>query len=547
MYYLVCLRPLSSVTAPRASGQQRAPHRAGQPFKQSPGLASPIAIPPALRKMGVLARLLNAGECCLLMDSEAKLSVAWSVRCSAGMRQFDVSSPLLKDNLWQCDEEGKKRIDSAREANHTRVFQQRPALTVLTEAVRKQDYSDEGAIQWAEETVACGSTDLWQVKPERRSPFIAAYARSEGQQWQEHYPQMPAGESEHRLARYGLNSCVTGDTWVLTTAGPRQVWQLVGEAHQTIVHGFSYATTGAGFFYTGRRTTICLETQEGYSLKSTADHKVQRFLHRNPEGREFFEWVPAGNLIPGDRIALHNHRGVEPWPGEGTWEEGHNLGSFIAQGIPVEEEKEAMLKPVADYLQAEALCVSEAVDVARVFFTVDEAAGDRWQMEDLEALALRFEVGLNSIISERIERASYAFYCGFLQSLFDSAGELEFTDQTLKLVPPRENACFLQSVQRLLARIGIMTIRREGTALSITGDNLRIFLQIVGTRLPEHNRKLQTLVASQKLPSESFLATVRETDPIGQEEVYDCTVPLVQCFCANGIVAHNCGDLGVAR
>ena len=33
-----------------------------------------------------------------------------------------------------------------------------------------------------------------------------------------------------------------------------------------------------------------------------------------------------------------------------------------------------------------------------------------------------------------------------------------------------------------------------------------------------------------------------EADPCGKADVYDCTVLLVQCFCANGIVAHNCGE-----
>ncbi len=131
---------------------------------------------------------------------------------SAGMRQFDADSPLLKENLWQPDAEGNWRIDPERDAlrmaNHTRIFHARPTQTDLVEAVRKQYYSGEGAIQWAGEAVARASADLWESHPERRSHFIEAYARGEGPQWlQANYPQMPVAEVEHRLQRYGLNPC----------------------------------------------------------------------------------------------------------------------------------------------------------------------------------------------------------------------------------------------------------------------------------------------------------------------------------------------------
>jgi len=77
---------------------------------------------------------------------------------SAGMRQFasdDALAAAAKDNLWQQDAEGNWRIDPERDAlrmaNHTRVYHHKPSLEETTEAVRKQFYSGEGAIQWAGE------------------------------------------------------------------------------------------------------------------------------------------------------------------------------------------------------------------------------------------------------------------------------------------------------------------------------------------------------------------------------------------------------------
>jgi len=76
------------------------------------------------------------------------------------MRQSDSDDDLFanaKGNLWQQDEHGNWRIDPERDAlrmaNHTKP---QTALDECIEAVRKQYYSGEGAIQWAGEAVARG-------------------------------------------------------------------------------------------------------------------------------------------------------------------------------------------------------------------------------------------------------------------------------------------------------------------------------------------------------------------------------------------------------
>ncbi len=55
---------------------------------------------------------------------------------------------------------------------------------------------------------------------------------------------------------YGTNPCVTGDTWVLTTRGPRLVRELRGELHGTFVNGVAYPTTEDGFWQTGVKPVV---------------------------------------------------------------------------------------------------------------------------------------------------------------------------------------------------------------------------------------------------------------------------------------------------
>jgi ribonucleotide reductase class II len=136
---------------------------AGERLKGFGGMANPIRLPGLYERCALIlnkaiGRQLNSIECCLLIDEAAACVVAGNIRRSAGMRQFDSEDAIAagaKENLWMQDDAGNWRIDPERDAlrmaNHTRVFHRKPTLEDCTEAVRKQFYSGEGAIQWAGE------------------------------------------------------------------------------------------------------------------------------------------------------------------------------------------------------------------------------------------------------------------------------------------------------------------------------------------------------------------------------------------------------------
>ncbi len=136
---------------------------AGERLKGFGGVANPIRLPSLYGRCATIlnkaiGRQLTSIECCLLIDEAAACVVAGNIRRSAGMRQFDsedTSAAAAKDNLWMQDAAGNWSIDPERDAlrmaNHTRVFHRKPTLEECTDAVRKQFYSGEGAIQWAGE------------------------------------------------------------------------------------------------------------------------------------------------------------------------------------------------------------------------------------------------------------------------------------------------------------------------------------------------------------------------------------------------------------
>ncbi len=193
--------------------------KAGETLNGFGGVANPVKLPGLYQRCAsilnkAVGRQLNSVECCLLIDQAAVTIVAGNIRRSAGMRQFtadDQQAASAKDNLWQQDENGNWRIDPERDAlrmaNHTRVFHRKPTLEECLNAVRKQYYSGEGAIQWAGEAVARANIDLLST-PALKVEFLQSYEQGKAKQWlQERYPNLDANELEHRLARYGLNPC----------------------------------------------------------------------------------------------------------------------------------------------------------------------------------------------------------------------------------------------------------------------------------------------------------------------------------------------------
>ncbi|MBW4538297.1 MAG: ribonucleoside-triphosphate reductase, adenosylcobalamin-dependent [Myxacorys chilensis ATA2-1-KO14] len=192
---------------------------AGERLKGFGGVANPVKLPELYDRCAkvlnrAIGRKLSPVECCLLIDEAAACVVAGNIRRSAGMRQGssdDAGFASAKDNLWQQDANGNWRIDPDRDvlrmANHTRVYHHKPSLQESIDAVRKQFYSGEGAIQYAPEAIARSNADLLTT-PQQKAAFIEAYEAGQGQQWlQNTNAQMSDAEIEHRLGRYGLNPC----------------------------------------------------------------------------------------------------------------------------------------------------------------------------------------------------------------------------------------------------------------------------------------------------------------------------------------------------
>ncbi|MFS8891285.1 ribonucleoside-triphosphate reductase, adenosylcobalamin-dependent [Synechococcus sp. R55.2] len=562
---------------------------AGERLKGFGGVANPIKLPGLYERCAAIlnravGRQLNSVECCLLID-EAAVVVAGNIRRSAGIRQFAADDQLgstAKDNLWQQDENGNWRIDPERDAlrmaNHTRVFHRKPTREECVEAVRKQFYSGEGAIQWAGEAVARANCDL--IPPDLKPDFLKAYEAGTAREWLKgRDPSLGEEELQDRLWRYGLNPCVTADTWVHTGDGPRQVRDLIGKQHSTYINGELFSTTPEGFFYSGTKPVLKLLTKEGFSLRLTGNHRVLKVTAQTQKA-QYTEWVPAESLQPGDRILLHNHRDLTPWDGAGTWEEGWLLGNLLGDGsltatpwndtalLRYWQDTQAEMSQYAIQLLQTAVGYEprqpEAYHYAQLGLRVIGSRG-------LAKLAAQFGMRPGQKqMTEALEATSFQFHRGFLCGLFDADGSVQGNQEKgVSVRLSQSHLGTLKAVQRMLARLGIIAVLYENRRpagyrllpnsarqpapyackaqheLVIANDNLHLFQEWVGFREPHKAQKLEALLNGYKrqLNRERFAVTVAALEADGVEPVYDCTVPGPACFDANGFVVHNCGEI----
>ena len=110
---------------------------------------------------------------------------------------------------------------------------------------------------------------------------------------------------------------------------------MVGRCFAAIAEGRSWQSGAAGFFATGTRPIVVLDTREGYRLRLTRDHRLRRVSRRTRWSCDW-EWCDAGALDPGDEVLIHNHRATPAWgdPARSAHDtaEGYLLGLLLGDG-----------------------------------------------------------------------------------------------------------------------------------------------------------------------------------------------------------------------
>ncbi|MDZ7789948.1 MAG: LAGLIDADG family homing endonuclease [Xanthomonadales bacterium] len=381
------------------------------------------------------------------------------------------------------------------------------------------------------------------------------------------------------------NPCVTADTWVHTSEGPRQVSDLIGRGFSAVVDGTAHASGPEGFFKTATKPVVRLATAEGYELKLTSDHRVRR-VSAFTRHRTETEWCEAGDLKSGDRVLLNDHRSGAEWDGALNEDEGYLLGLLVGDGTLKQDKAVLSVWQEAAVANGEERQVSGARSIMQAAETAARSLPHRSDFSGWMAVPGRNEFRLataavrelatamgmspgNKAITPQLEQASIDGYRGFLRGFFDADGSVQGSQaKGVSIRLAQSDLERLKGVQRMLLRMGIAskiyTDRRKTThqmmpngrggqgeyeiqpqhELVISGENLQRFSERIGFADVCKQTALEELLSSysRELNRERFVARVTAVEDDGVEDVFDVQVPGINTFDANGLHAHNCGE-----
>ena len=325
------------------------------------------------------------------------------------------------------------------------------------------------------------------------------------------------------------NPCVTADSWVMTAEGPRQVEELIGKKFVAIINGEEWESSEEGFFETGVKQVYRLKTAEGFELRLTVDHPIMR-VERMTRYKVEAQWSNAGDLKPGDKIIINNHRdfGNSSVKGKYAEGEGYLIGLLLGDGT-IKKDK-IILSSWGD---------SKGVNPGK------------------------------KAITEKIEKASSDFCRGLLRGLFDADGSVQGNQSKgVSVRLAQSDVELLKAVQRMLLRFGIFAgiyrnrrgerkvkmpdgkggvkdyITKPQHELVISKENILYFAERVGFSDIEKMEKLENAIRNykRKMNRERFVASVEEVVPDVVGKVYDVQIPGINAFDANGFIVHNCGE-----
>ncbi len=370
------------------------------------------------------------------------------------------------------------------------------------------------------------------------------------------------------------NPCVTGDTRIYTNKGMIPAEELFNDEteFEAVIDGrfgLENATTPATrVFMTGHKPVFRLQTEEGYTIRATADH---RFM--TPRG-----WVELQDLQPGDKVHILNRKGG--FGTEGSLEMGRVLGWLVGDGtIKADravlsffgEEKRELAPVFAQYVNE---LVEPLTEYARSYTGGVVDVGDRdearVQSERLRTLVADFGLVENKHqVPEVVFRGTEDMQRGFLQALFTADGSVQQTTSNATVVRLASSTLpLLKQVQQVLGNFGIASriFQNCGEAqkqempdgkggykpypttahheLHISKSNILTFRDEIGFLLEYKNTSLAEQIADdpQGPQREVFVAKVASITEDGEENVYDITEPITHSMIVNGLVTHQCGE-----
>jgi ribonucleotide reductase, class II len=359
------------------------------------------------------------------------------------------------------------------------------------------------------------------------------------------------------------NPCVAPDTLVLTDQGYKRI---KGLSPTTLMldprfgKGPKGSTSVRGGFMTApERQLYRLSTREGYEVECTEEHEIM-----TQRG-----WVKACELVDGDLIHIANTREHSSFGNSFSERQGLVLGWLLGDGC--------VLSPT----QGRLYFYGDKRTLAPIFAELTERPIN--EQPEHNRMYIDFPLSMLSDIKEgwstetkrdlpdAFYAGSFEFMSGFLRALFSADGGVQGTNaKGVSVRLTQTHIPLLQLVQRVLLQMGIFsklyTERRSaGTQMLPNGwgglaeypvkavheivvsrDSLCVFAQDIGFLCKKQEVLWERINERVRRPyADRFVAKFESFEPTRLSPVYDLTQPDTSSFVANGVVVHNCVEIGM--
>jgi hypothetical protein len=320
-----------------------------------------------------------------------------------------------------------------------------------------------------------------------------------------------------------------------------------------------------GFWKTGTKEVFEIKTKRGYKTKLTDNHKV--LVQRDGEK----VWVEVKDLKLGDLFVLNkNDAAHDNIIDDREFDMGWLLGEIIGNGCynPEKyspnicfwgESAQSMAELAIDKINATLPIVYNVKLKAREFqgkYTIET--------ERLSALCKEYiSPRTKNFLIDKIPTMTKAFMRGVLCGWFDADGTVasggKKNSRSIRLCS--NNLERLNMAQMMLLTLGIASTiyenRQKGHKclgydalpvheLHISKDNIDLYALLINFNEPTKHEKLTSIINSRtrSVYKDKFVSEIVSIENCGVEDVYDCTVEEVHCFSANGLIVHNCVEIG---
>ncbi len=350
-----------------------------------------------------------------------------------------------------------------------------------------------------------------------------------------------------------LRECVTGDTLVMLADGRRMpIRDLVGQTPSVVsVNAAGQMETAVTdlVWSVGKKETVRISFASGRTICCSKEHRL----------RALWDWQYAGELQPGDRIALAHHlpepAQPQPWP-------EHEI-ILLAQNsrekhLPsgVFQLPNAQLALFLRHLWATDGSIHVGKTKCRIYF----ATASELLIRDVAALLLRFGIVArikHITTAESIEGWFTADVSGvtqqrlFIREIGVFGARADNIDEVMRLLDSTVDNTNVDAlpesvfdyVRAQMQQQGITHRRMANLRGTAYGGNAHFNFAPSRDTLSSYAEILDDDALRTLVSDGLFWDRVVAVEPVGEAEVFDLTVPGNACWLADGIVSHNSGAI----